>query len=266
MNAAYLYARRRLLKSWKRRLRSRLPGVKTQDAHTNLLASSRIDWPSTRAFWREPPDDLRQREGPLPGRHGGTGRRVPGPLPRSRRPVRRRSAVKNVHGRADRRTRADAGRDVLGAVCRKAPDLLNRMEGWRLHGTSRIREPGGPPSSQNSGAESSRAPSSTASRPSGIHAREGIFVASGEGIVAGHSLGAEPPQRPPTLHNLLDVPVPPDLDGKVRTDLFYADYAEARPVRYSEEERRAHRPPPGNLSSEDADRIEERLRGLGYIE
>jgi predicted AlkP superfamily phosphohydrolase/phosphomutase len=151
-----------------------------------------------------------------------------------------------------------------GPYVDKAPDLLIE---WKDAGYTERPEyvnPGTGFVAELRGRELARA--EVASRPSGIHAREGIFVASGEGIVAGRALpGLELHDVTATLLYLLDVPVPSDLDGKVRTDLFDTHYAEARPVRYSEEETSAQASP-REFSSEDADRIEERLRGLGYIE
>jgi predicted AlkP superfamily phosphohydrolase/phosphomutase len=262
MSAAYLYARRRLSKPWKRRLRSRLPGVKNR-MHTNLLASSRIDWPTTRAFSRENlPTIYVNVKGRYPagtvepgGEYQDLCQDLAGRLVELRCPFTGGQIVERVRMRDEL---------YWGPHVDKAPDLLIE---WKDGGYTERPEyvnPGAGFVAELRGRELARA--EIVSRPSGIHAREGIFVASGEGIVAGRSLaGLELYDVTATLLHLLDVPVPRDLDGRVRTDLFPLEYAETRPVRYSEEGTSAEASPCA-FSSEDADRIEERLRGLGYIE
>jgi len=68
----------------------------------------------------------------------------------------------------------------------------------------------------------------------------------------------------PTLHYLLGLPVPDDMDGRVLVDAFEASFVDANLVEthHIEREDVRHR---GELNPEDAAELERRLRLLGYI-
>jgi predicted AlkP superfamily phosphohydrolase/phosphomutase len=105
------------------------------------------------------------------------------------------------------------------------------------------------------------------------HRPEGIFIASGPGILA------QPAALPnldiedvaPTALYLLGLPVPTDMDGRVLTEVIDPALADARPVKLG--------PPVGFwpaegevvfseavMSDEDEEVIRDRLRALGYFE
>jgi predicted AlkP superfamily phosphohydrolase/phosphomutase len=105
------------------------------------------------------------------------------------------------------------------------------------------------------------------------HRPEGIFIASGPGILA------QPVALPnldiedvaPTALYLLGLPVPTDMDGRVLTEVIDPALADARPVKLG--------PPVGFwpaegevvfseavMSDEDEEVIRDRLRALGYFE
>lgn len=98
---------------------------------------------------------------------------------------------------------------------------------------------------------------------SGCHRREGIFIAQGAAIRPGLVLPeASILDLAPTIMHLLGEPVPRIMDGRVLDEIF----AESRAVAYAGD--------PGEtvgvaaeagFSADEADQIEERLRGLGYL-
>jgi len=102
----------------------------------------------------------------------------------------------------------------------------------------------------------------------GTHRPHGIFHIQGEGIRDGEELfGAEIIDIAPTLLHLLDIPVPADMDGKVLEDAFASDYLSAHPIRKSGPvSGDMQGPGDSGYSDEDARKVEERLRSLGYIE
>lgn len=96
---------------------------------------------------------------------------------------------------------------------------------------------------------------------SGCHRREGIFIAGGAGIRAGVSLPeAHIVDLAPTLLHLLGEPVPEVMDGRVLTDAF----TNPGDVCYGDGDETALEQA-ADLDAEDAEQIEERLRGLGYL-
>lgn len=96
---------------------------------------------------------------------------------------------------------------------------------------------------------------------SGCHRREGIFIAAGPGIKAGVALPEENIlDLAPTILHLLGEPVPRIMDGRVLTEALI----DPAPVRFSENEEHDIANGEGFDTSE-AEQIEERLRGLGYL-
>jgi predicted AlkP superfamily phosphohydrolase/phosphomutase len=96
---------------------------------------------------------------------------------------------------------------------------------------------------------------------SGCHRREGIFIAQGSGIRS----GAELPEASildlgPTILQLLGEPVPAIMDGRVLMEAF----DDPTPVRYvagADDNLDGAQ----DYETADAEQIEERLRGLGYL-
>ena len=96
---------------------------------------------------------------------------------------------------------------------------------------------------------------------SGCHRREGIFIARGPGIHRGVELPeASILDLAPTILHLLGEPVPRVMDGRVLGEIF----VDAKPVRYAEEEDASVTAEQG-FDTAEAEQIEERLRGLGYL-
>jgi predicted AlkP superfamily phosphohydrolase/phosphomutase len=101
------------------------------------------------------------------------------------------------------------------------------------------------------------------SGPEGCHRPQGILILHGKGW-------RRPPVefRPnlidlaPTALHCLGVPVPREMDGRVLEEAF----AEPLPVQYEEADTSAMRDQSAAYSARETKLIEERLRGLGYIE
>ncbi len=97
---------------------------------------------------------------------------------------------------------------------------------------------------------------------SGNHEPDGIFLAWGPDIAAGHHEGTSINDVTPTLLALFGAPLPDDLDGRILHDILRP----GRPLRPRWTEAEAY---VGEARAADAatDRaIEERLRGLGYLQ
>ena len=74
----------------------------------------------------------------------------------------------------------------------------------------------------------------------------------------------------PTVLHALGLPIPDDMDGGVLTELFDDAYLQSHPVRFVRSETRTPSAPPTSdgrdYTAEEAEKVKERLRGLGYIE
>ena len=103
----------------------------------------------------------------------------------------------------------------------------------------------------------------------GNHRMDGVLIMVGYPVAPGQAIqGAGIADLFPTILYLLDVPLPPNLDGEVLIQALKTNYVRSRPIR-----RRAEGPSPpgqtsgeGTYSSEDAMEIRDRLQGLGYID
>lgn len=107
----------------------------------------------------------------------------------------------------------------------------------------------------------------------GGHHIEGIFIASGPEIV--HNAVALPDLKiediAPTVLHLMGLPVPEDMDGRVITEILDPASIQNRPVikgmpvgRWPDEQ--AALASHEDLTAGDDEKIQERLRALGYIE
>ena len=96
---------------------------------------------------------------------------------------------------------------------------------------------------------------------SGCHRSEGIFLAQGPRIKTGESLPANNIlDLAPTIMHLLGEAVPAVMDGRVLTEIFNSPQA----VIYAADET-ADLVNEAGFNKDEADQVEERLRGLGYL-
>lgn len=108
---------------------------------------------------------------------------------------------------------------------------------------------------------------------SAVHKMNGIFMAYGKNIVSNYIKGAQIIDIAPTVLYLMGLPIPADMDGKVLTDIFTEDFRKNRKIEF-EEKRTVKRDgkswgvlsTENTFSDEDRKKIEERLKGIGYIE
>ncbi len=98
------------------------------------------------------------------------------------------------------------------------------------------------------------------------HRREGIFIARGPHVRCGTTVvGANIYDVAATVLYLQNHPVPDDMDGKVLTDIFSEEFLRENAVRHYHHETKEGKVA-GGIDASEAREIEERLRGLGYIE
>ena len=110
---------------------------------------------------------------------------------------------------------------------------------------------------------------SSSIRWGGSHRSKGIFIAFGPHIKQGATIiNATLYDITPTIFYLQDHPIPKDMDGSVLTDIFNNDYLSHHPIKQSEPSdiKWEGDKEGASLDSEEIRKIEERLRGLGYIE
>lgn len=102
----------------------------------------------------------------------------------------------------------------------------------------------------------------------GNHRPDGILFMKGSSIRRGFRIeGARIYDLAPTILYLMGTPVPADMDGRVLQQAILPSHLQLNPPRYME-------PPEGGkakaqslgYSEEEATCVEERLRGLGYVE
>ena len=101
----------------------------------------------------------------------------------------------------------------------------------------------------------------------GSHRSQGIFIAHGPHIKRGAMVAnACLYDIAPTILYLQGHPIPQDMDGRVLTGIFTKEQLRRHPVQYSEPSKIGVRVAETVLDAKEARKIEERLRGLGYIE
>jgi predicted AlkP superfamily phosphohydrolase/phosphomutase len=99
----------------------------------------------------------------------------------------------------------------------------------------------------------------------GSHRHEGVMALAGPSAVRGGTISAGIADVAPTILYLLEQPLPTDLDGRLVTEALDPALLERRPPEYADVEgvtvaaTEGYRP-------EDEHSVEERLRGLGYVE
>ncbi|GAB4581820.1 MAG: alkaline phosphatase family protein [Anaerolineales bacterium] len=102
----------------------------------------------------------------------------------------------------------------------------------------------------------------------GGHTLDGIFLASGHPIAPYPSPSPLPSliDLAPTILHLFNLPIPPDMDGRVLTEIFAPAWLAAHPIRQGTEP--AQHPAAGpsqELTAAEEASVEDQLRRLGYI-
>jgi hypothetical protein len=100
---------------------------------------------------------------------------------------------------------------------------------------------------------------------SGHHRLDGVLILSGAGVKAGTRLqNASILDLLPTVLHSMEVAVPHDLDGRVLSEAFEASAPAAQPVVYSEANVYKDGASAPDLSHEEMEEVQEKLRGWGY--
>jgi predicted AlkP superfamily phosphohydrolase/phosphomutase len=163
-----------------------------------------------------------------------------------------RSAIRAVHKREDL---------YHGEFLEKAPDLVLEWD-YEVFSQGLVYQDG-----EHSIVVKPEKGNQRGNHWSGNHRPLGIFIACGKHIKQGATLtGANIYDIAPTLLYLQDVAISRDSDGKVLTEIFADERLTAQPLRWREEASLSTQPPAKPINEEEARQIEERLRGLGYIE
>jgi predicted AlkP superfamily phosphohydrolase/phosphomutase len=102
---------------------------------------------------------------------------------------------------------------------------------------------------------------------SGLHSLEGILVLQGKYFKNGKMLGhSEIIDIAPTLLHLLNLPIPEDMDGSVLHEAFKEEFTAVHSVLKKMVSDYKGQFINETYSNDEAAMVEERLRGLGYIE
>ena len=118
----------------------------------------------------------------------------------------------------------------------------------------------------------------TVSIPGGIHRRDGIFLALGKHIKQSFQIqDANIVDILPTILFTMGIPIPEDTDGRILTEIFKEDFIRHNQAKINLQQETTDnvqaqpctkRDEPNDITYTDSEAalIEERLKGLGYIE
>jgi predicted AlkP superfamily phosphohydrolase/phosphomutase len=238
------------------------PGLRRKlDFHRTALAS--IDWPNTTAYCTEVMATLapaiwinlegRQPQGAVPdAEYDAMVDLVADKLSALKDPMTGKQLVSQVYRRQE---------IYQGPYVHLAPDLT--LASWE--GDTFVSRP------SNRGRdviECEAGTPLTGSDWSGTHRMNGIFIGAGGRFRRGARATADLVDLAPTILHLAGVPVPDDLDGRVLVEALDEEFLTRHPVTHQPGEE-AWMPTDAaeeGYSEDEARKIEEKLRGLGYIE
>jgi predicted AlkP superfamily phosphohydrolase/phosphomutase len=100
----------------------------------------------------------------------------------------------------------------------------------------------------------------------GSHRLDGVVMMSGRPIKVGREIkGSEIIDLAPTILYLMGIEIPVDMDGKVLTSALIEDYTETHPIVHGKTIHEDTGEAVTTYSHEDAEKIERRLKDLGYL-
>jgi predicted AlkP superfamily phosphohydrolase/phosphomutase len=258
---AYVLAKSRLSRTWKRRLRKFMPGLKNKAV--SKLRSLQLDWENTKAFsWENAPTIYINLKNKFP-----CGNVEPGKEYEKIREDLRQKILDITHPANNKRVveKVYTKEEVYwGPYSDRAPDLFIEFKDDQCTVRPGYASKRGTFFEVITGERLKKV--EIISRPSGVHNRDGIFLFHGNDIKRGtkieelclYDISS-------TILYYLGIPIPSDFDGKVVTDVFTEKFLGNNPIRYSEgsSEREAF---DVGYSKEESEIIAERLQGLGYID
>ena len=180
-------------------------------------------------------------------------------------------SVRDEVAQALRELRGQEGEVIVRAVHRredlcygpeleKVPDLIVEFEEYAWLGKGNLQ------SRNESLWDSIEIESGSRHSYVGSHRTEGIFSLTGPSAAAGRTLEADIADVAPTILYLLGQALPDDLDGRLVTEALAPELLESRPPEYSDSESDVLVSATEGYSADDERAVEERLRGLGYLE
>jgi predicted AlkP superfamily phosphohydrolase/phosphomutase len=226
--------------------------------------SSAIDWTRTKAYSTETTPSIRINvKGRYPSGIVEPGQEyeelrdhVTGELQNLRDPENQDTVVEQIYRREE---------VYHGKYLDEAPDIIFR---WRKNGyTHRFsRSAPGKEAIQILSAKD-LAFAESVSRPSGVHTPDGIVILHGKGVKKDSQIKkAQIMDLTPTILYSLGVPIPRNMDGSIIREAFEEAYLKDNQPVYIGEGQEEYSKRETSYSDEDNAIIEERLRGLGYIE
>ncbi|UCD57563.1 MAG: hypothetical protein JSV16_00185, partial [Candidatus Hydrogenedentota bacterium] len=253
------FVAKRFLPRWaKNFIKSALPGIR--DRVESHLYFSQIDWTRTKAYGF--------------GMYGNIfinlrGREPEGQVDPGKEYENVRSQI--IEALTDLQD-PDTGEHIIDRVYRreelyegpcvtKAPDLLIKWRDYSYYTSVNPRVETGEIFGPCGYIDSSEY------RHVGTHRLNGIFIASGSIIRKRATIeGADIVDLAPTILHLFSQPIPEDMDGKVLEAIFTEEFLAGNPPRYRKAIGEEGMASAVSYSSEEEEKIKERLQGLGYIE
>lgn len=140
-----------------------------------------------------------------------------------------------------------------GPVTRTAPDIIFVAQNYSTLGRQLLGAPNWLLSSQNA--------------PNGFHRSNGVFIAKGNHIKTDSTItGSAITDIAPTVLYSFGLPIPSDMDGRYLQEIYREDHVKNNPVQYREPFDTAPGADRDVYSQEDIAKVQERLKGLGYLE
>jgi predicted AlkP superfamily phosphohydrolase/phosphomutase len=103
--------------------------------------------------------------------------------------------------------------------------------------------------------------------PWGFHHMNGIFIALGESFKKGYRLkNSAIIDLAPTILYTMGISVPSDMDGRVLQEIFTEDYLDNHPISFAQVSGQTEKKEEKVYSKDEQEKIEKRLRGLGYLD
>jgi predicted AlkP superfamily phosphohydrolase/phosphomutase len=105
-------------------------------------------------------------------------------------------------------------------------------------------------------------------RRQGDHRPEGVLLVSGSYIDSAVAFDSTPHMVDivPTVLYALGEPIPVEMDGRVLSEIFCSLYTDSHPLRYRDLPLQIQKDKQQQYSMQEMQEVEERLRGLGYLE
>lgn len=100
---------------------------------------------------------------------------------------------------------------------------------------------------------------------SGTHRLHGVLIAKAKELKSNFTLSnAHITDAAPTILHLANLPIPPDMDGKVLSEIFTEEFLRDNPVRIGKEASRGQ-VAAAEFSDEESEEVRARLHELGYM-